>query len=471
MQTTYLLLLSALLNNIQYKSPEEDLVKSVPDYECTGKLYSGYLKVGRSKHFHYMFNLAEEETESDKKPLVLWLNGGPGCSSLEGWAKENGPMSFKNDETFVKNEYSWNKAANMLYIESPGEVGFSYIDSGSGNEVVNDDNTAKDNMNALLSFFIKFPEFKGRDFYISGESYAGVYIPLLALEIINYNKNVPDGYKINLKGILIGNGLTHRTYDSDYFRILYMFSHHIISYEMRMQFNQDCYLNFNRSKCDDFNKKLKKTIENINIYNYLEDCETPKYSGQINYHADYFLLNAWAFPDLEEKQNMMKSNAGTFLSLGEEESEGGPQCVDTKPLYNYFNRKDVKEALHINKEKEWKLCNEKINKNYIQQYKTSYWAYPALFENNIRVLIYNGDADIVVPFNGNQLWIESLGLEEISPWRQWRAYDDKNNIAGYTVKYKGLTFCTIKGAGHEVPVSKPKESLYMLTKFLNNEDL
>ena len=144
MHSTYLFLISTLLNNIPLKSPDEDLVKDLPNYSYEGTLYSGYLEAGKSKKFHYMFNLAEENHE--EKPLVLWLNGGPGCSSLDGWSVENGPMFLNTDGTFTMNNYSWNKAANMLYIESPGEVGYSYINSELDEDIkVDDDIVAKDN--------------------------------------------------------------------------------------------------------------------------------------------------------------------------------------------------------------------------------------------------------------------------------------------------------------------------------------
>ena len=105
------------------------------------------------------------------------------------------------------------------------------------------------------------------------------------------------------------------------------------------------------------------------------------------------------------------------------------------------------------------------------QNKASIWIYPTLFKNNIRILIFNGDSDIVVSYNGNQNWIEAINLEVLDDWRPWRAFEDNKNIAGYVTKYKGLTFCTVKGAGHEVPRWKPKESYYMFSQFLKNEDL
>ena len=85
-------------------------------------------------------------------------------------------------------------------------------------------------------------------------------------------------------------------------------------------------------------------------------------------------------------------------------------------------------------------------------------------------MIYNGDTDVVVPFDGNQNWIESLNLEVLEPWRQWKAFEDNSNAAGYVTMYKRLTYCTVKGAGHEVPRYTPKESFYMFSKFIKNED-
>ena len=138
-------------------------------------------------------------------------------------------------------------------------------------------------------------------------------------------------------------------------------------------------------------------------------------------------------------------------------------------MIKYFNREDVKKALHVNLTKQWNMCSTKVSKRYSRQRKASIWAYRTLFENNIRILIYNGDTDMVCPLNGNIEWIENLNFDVVEPWRSWRAFEDKNNIAGYVTKYKELTFCTVKGAGHEVPRFKPKESYYMFSKFIQNE--
>ena len=206
-----------------------------------------------------------------------------------------------------------------------------------------------------------------------------------------------------------------------------------------------------------------------NIYNIYEDCELPTTSeGEIDYYSNYFIKSSWAFKDLKKKQNMMKSKR---RQLSEENSEEDDLCFDDKFIRDYFNDEEVKKALHVNMAKYWEMCSNKIFEKYKTQYKASVWVYPTLIKNNIRILIFNGDADMIVPFNGNIRWIESLKLDVEEAWRKWRAFGDKNNISGYVTKYKGLTFCTIKGAGHEVPKWKPKEAYYMFKQFLNNEKL
>jgi len=72
----------------------------------------------------------------------------------------------------------------MLYIESPAGVGYSYARSKVS---FNDITSSYDNLKALNLFFDKFPEFIGWDLYLSGESYAGIYTPYLALRIHQYN--------------------------------------------------------------------------------------------------------------------------------------------------------------------------------------------------------------------------------------------------------------------------------------------
>ena len=143
-------------------------------------MYSGYLPIFESsRNLHYMFVESQKDPKTD--PLLVWFNGGPGCSSMLGFVQEHGPYVMENGETtFHENKYSWNKEASVLYIEMPVGVGYSYAKE-AGDFEYNDYAVALDNMYALLWFFnVKFPEYSNHEFWLSGESYAGIYVPFLA---------------------------------------------------------------------------------------------------------------------------------------------------------------------------------------------------------------------------------------------------------------------------------------------------
>ena len=459
------LIIPLILFQLIYSFPQEDKVTYLPDYSYEGELYSGYLNVSEIKKFHYMFNIAPD---SENKPLVLWLNGGPGCSSLDGWANEHGPMTLDDEGHFKLNNYSWHNEANMIYLESPGNVGFSYINSTAKEDLYVDDNTtAKDNLQALLSFFEKFPEMKDKDFYISGESYGGIYVPILAYEIIECNKDLEETEKIKLKGILVGNGVVDWKYDVNLARMDFLFTHHLTSYEHRLDYVKYCLTNktYDEGKCNETYNSADEVLDGVNLYDYLRECKIPKnLKGEISSKSKYYQYAPWAF-------KRQKTTNLELLNLNEEEEEGqSVPCFDDTNVENYFSRPDVQSALHVVNLTRWRVCSDDIFSNYSILDEGSIWTFKTLMKEGLRILIYSGDSDAVVPYNGNQLWIRDLKLETIEPWRSWRVDNDPDNIAGYVVKYNGLTFCTIKGTGHMAPMWKPKESFYMFSKFLKEEN-
>ena len=142
------------------------------------KWYSGYLSVTQSKALHYV--LVESLNNVTTDPLLLWFNGGPGCSSMEGLFAELGPFIFDDGETIIKpNPFPWNMNASVLYIESPAGVGYS-IANNSDDYKHSDVSQSEDLFAGLQDFFNAFPEMRANEMYITGESYAGVYVPYLA---------------------------------------------------------------------------------------------------------------------------------------------------------------------------------------------------------------------------------------------------------------------------------------------------
>lgn len=118
--------------------------------------------------------------------------------------------------SFYENPYSWNLETNVLYIEQPAGVGYSYC-SGTRDCTFTDDTNGQDNLEVILGWFEKYPEFKPNELYISGESYGGIYVPYMAWEIDQHNTQYAtddDVFKPNLKGFAVGNGVTNWEYDT-----------------------------------------------------------------------------------------------------------------------------------------------------------------------------------------------------------------------------------------------------------------
>lgn len=140
-------------------------------------------------------------------PVAIWLNGGPGCSSMIGLFQENGPCHFVNNETEPRlNPYSWNEYANMLYIDQPVGTGFSV-----GTNAVNSTISAAPYVwKFMQAFFANFPQYRSREFGLFTESYGGHYGPEFASYFIEQNDRIDDGREegeqIEMVALGINNG-------------------------------------------------------------------------------------------------------------------------------------------------------------------------------------------------------------------------------------------------------------------------
>ncbi|XP_065633787.1 serine carboxypeptidase-like 40 [Quercus suber] len=170
---------------------EKDRIERLPGQtQVNFSQYGGYVTVDKSAGRALYYYFVEAQHSKDSLPLLLWLNGGPGCSSLAyGAMQELGPFRVHSDgKTLYDNKFSWNNAANVLFLESPAGVGFSYSNTTLDYSMSGDRRTAGDNYVFLLNWLRRFPEYKNRDFYVAGESYAGHYVPQLAHTILFHNK-------------------------------------------------------------------------------------------------------------------------------------------------------------------------------------------------------------------------------------------------------------------------------------------
>jgi len=210
--------------------------------------YGGYVTVDEKNGRALFYYFVEAPQDASSKPLLLWLNGGPGCSSLGfGGMLELGPFRVNNDnKTLSRNRHAWNEVANVIFLESPAGVGFSYSNTSSDYDESGDSKTAEDAYIFLVNWLERFPEYKTRAFYISGESYAGHYVPQLAATILSHNMH-HNRTIINLQGILVGNPYLDR-YKNQKGRFEYLHSHGLFSDEVLANVTSHC--NFNSSDAE-----------------------------------------------------------------------------------------------------------------------------------------------------------------------------------------------------------------------------
>lgn len=162
-------------------------------------MFSGYVPISTAPDYLFYWFFGSQSSPSTD-PLIVWTNGGPGCTAMEGATTEHGPLnlfmmkescsnggaSSKCDysQQLSSNPYAWNKHANMLYVDQPKNVGYSF---GYGEPTHSSVDAGEEFVTFLNAWLELFPEFKGRQIIIAGESYGGHYIPAWSNAILNYN--------------------------------------------------------------------------------------------------------------------------------------------------------------------------------------------------------------------------------------------------------------------------------------------
>ncbi|XP_072979461.1 serine carboxypeptidase 1-like [Typha angustifolia] len=416
-----------------YMSPQDGLMEKDRISALPGQpkgvnfaQYGGYVTV-EPKHGRALFYyFVESPQNSATNPLVLWLNGGPGCSSLGyGAMEELGPFRVNSDgKTLDRNNYAWNNVANILFLESPAGVGFSYSNDSKDYLDPGDRRTAEDSYIFLINWLERFPQYKNRDFYITGESYAGHYVPQLASLIIDRNKKTNQTV-INLRGIAIGNAYVDSAINIEE-TCEFMWTHALISDETHAKIRQNCNFSIPSVQCT-INEVETGGISRYNIYAPI--CNPSESTTTLSK----------AFGDFDP-------------------------CSDNY-VETYLNDPAVQKALHavINNGK-WKLCSDGIG--WDDRPDTVLPIIKQLINAGLYVWLYSGDTDGVVPITSTKHAIRELALPVRTSWRPWYS---NHEVGGYIVEYKGLVMATVRGAGHTVPSYQPERALTMISSFLQGK--
>ena len=363
--------------------------------------------------------------QNQSNPISLWLQGGPGGSSLFGLFVENGPYTLIDVDTAVLKNYTWLGSMSLIYFDNPVGTGFSFTENDKG-YATNEADVARDLYNALGQFFTLFSEYRNNDFYLTGESYAGKYIPAIG-SLLHAKKNES---KINLKGVAIGNGLIDPESMIDYSSFLYEIS----------LFNED------QAR---IGKKYEEAI--------LDDIKNERYAECLKKRYEYMGSNV---------QSYFKIVTGLNYFYNMRLSE---QPKDQTFFNAYVTQPKARKALHVGTKT---FNSERQVEQHLEDdiCRSSKSELITLMEN-YKVLLYSGQLDIRVatPFTDSMLSrLKWKGSEEFMQSKRqiWKV---DGQIDGYLKKSNKFYFMIIRNAGHILPYDQPKLAFHMIDQFINDK--
>ncbi|MCJ1280044.1 hypothetical protein MMC21_007869 [Puttea exsequens] len=398
---------SRFLNN----ATEKYVVESLPDVNFDlGELYSGLMPIDKNDSSRALFFMFEPTIGAPTDDITIWLNGGPGCSSLEGFIQENGRFLWQpGTYAPVENPYSWVNLTNMLWVEQPVGTGFSIGEIIATTE----EEIAQDFIKFFKNFELAFG-IKNFKIYVTGESYAGRYVPYISAAMLDQN----DTIYYDLSGALV--------YDPVIGQFVYT-EEEVVAVPYVQAYNNILNLN------DTFLETLASLDESCGYAALREKYLTFPPPG--NQPAAYFNYTSDAKCDVFDMIDTALLGINPCFDI----YEINQQCpllwdilsFPTQLVYHpagapatYFNRSDVKTAIHAPQSVSWAECATDpvfIGGEKQGDYHTGgpegegdlsadpiQAVLPQVIDATQRVLVANGDFDMIIITNGTLMAIQNM---------------------------------------------------------------
>ncbi|KAI0787985.1 alpha/beta-hydrolase [Fomes fomentarius] len=507
----------------------------------TGSLprnFAGNIPVNRAGHpndtlFFWAFEKAGQNGSltdpNNTDPWMIWLQGGPGSSGMIALTTENGPIHVQTDGTWVHNNFSWNTLADTIWIDQPVGTGFSTADSTG--YVPDEDQTGEDFVGFLSNLVRVFPSLATRPLFLTGESYAGTYIPYITKHLFQ-TPNPP----VNLSKIAIGDGSLGSQATVEHLSVVNV----IETYPVLIGFDQDVFnffreqthlcgfdLNLTYPESSHFptlnlvrptaNSALSESLLNPTEARSrtLRERVSEKFT---TVHGSTGLAKRAEFHERREEERQQwkrdlsgRANGtidpfyGCFLldelidyavNFTFPWSNGGfdvydiPDGTNPEPFKNassFFNDNRTRAALHAPTSKDWvRNFNYPFGSVHDRSRGNQYGdpsVEPVAFlsdlaanatARNVSIVFYSGNDDALVQHRGTEVIIQNMtfgGTQGFTrkPSTPW--FDDDGKFAGIVHQERGLTYVLFDGAGHLVPLWKPTQALVFLREFVLGSNL
>ncbi|KAJ5474572.1 Peptidase S10serine carboxypeptidase [Penicillium sp. IBT 31633x] len=453
--------------------------------------------------FFWLFQ-AEQPAYNDN--LIIWLNGGPGCSSLIGLTTGNGPITFDGNTTrFTRNPHSWTRLGNVLYVDQPVGTGFST--ASFPYPVKDNGRVTSDFTQWLRSFFEYFPHLQTKQIHLMGESYAGIYIPYFASELLEGSNRLP----LNVRSMSLGDG----SWGNGAAMSSVAMGKYLRSQLGLLQIPNEVLSVFDEAdKTCGFNDVLAKSAiyppdarihipGNPEYFNLRRRDMTNAVTAACNIapttpeevRTSIFNSTCYgpcaAFSTASDYMTAISENSTTRGCFDLYDISHDCSTVSELPLMaEYFGRADVQAALHVEDSGLYSACNSTILGTLLEApspVPPEYSILPSLVtKHNISLHIYSGEWDMLI----NHLGVE-LSLQNMT-WRGAQGFTQKPSqfffadnaapsvaknltfkstptattfttstptaaVAGTWGMERGVSYHLFRGAGHSVFVNKPRE--------------
>ncbi|OMJ74521.1 hypothetical protein SteCoe_26523 [Stentor coeruleus] len=393
--------------------------------------YAGYISMNSltgSSLFYWLFEAIDGNITSDNLPLILWLQGGPGCSGSFGMLWEAiSPITVNQNTQPIRTplNHTWSTNYHIMSVDFPYGAGYSVAFKASDER-----NTTQAATYYLYKFLrtlgSKYPEWFNRPFYIFGESYGGHWVPGLAWNILQQNALNLTGFQVPLKGIGIGDPWVDAPTQTQTYAQYALSASLINNYEMNVV---NHYQSLVITELDN-NQPLQAERNWENSYDAIVG-----FSGGVNVY-----------------------NVREYGNYNED------------VLTAFMNSNSTKEMLHVNVQQSWVSCNDSIYDYYKADIMNSSIIYfPYILSQGVTVMIYNGQDDLIVNSPGienmmaNIDWPGAQDFEQ-APKLNWTV---NGNMAGYAQSYNNLTFVLVLASGHMGPYDQPINVKNMVERYIN----
>ncbi|KAJ9613010.1 Cell death protease [Cladophialophora chaetospira] len=408
------------------------------------KMHAGHIEINPEHNGHLFFWHYQNRHIADRPRTVIWLNGGPGCSSMDGALMELGPYRVKDGGKLEYNEGSWDEFANVLFVDQPVGTGFSYVNTDS--YVHELEEMANQFLVFMDKWFDLFPQYEDDDLYFAGESYAGQYIPYIAKALLDRNKRKrAEGKRTwNLTGLLIGNGWISP----------------VEQYQAYLPFAYQTGM-IQGGTPEAAKVEAQQTI-------CISELGKPGGSDRVDVSPCEAVLSLIL--------EVSKVNGKCYNMYDIRLQDNWPSCgmawpPDLETVTPYLRQQNVLDALHINPDKRtgWVECAGAVSSAFrARNSKPSIQLVPGILEAGVPILLFSGASDMICNHLGTEELIASMqwsggkGMER-APQKEW---EFEGEAAGIYQEARNLTYVKFYNSSHMVPFDYPRRTRDMLDRFM-----